>query len=283
MTGQQVVEITDEQVEAFWRDGALCLRQVFGDWVEPMRVAIDEALATPGPIAVDTARDDYAPTGVARERSFYIEQGVWNRHPAFERFVTESPALAIGARLLRSARVNLFFDQLFVKEPSSDDQRTPWHQDLPYWPIQGHQVLSVWVTFDPVTLDTGAVQYVRGSHEWGRSFRPSNFGHRHQQFRGLAGETIPDIDADRDSYDILAWDLEPGDCLVHHGMTVHGAYGNSSASRRRRAYSVRWTGDDVVWDPRPDVLEKIPPMTPLPIPLAAGDPLDCDAFPRLWP
>ena len=277
------VEIGDEQVVSFWRDGALCLRGEFDAWVDPMRAAIDDALAHPGPIAVDTAREDYAPTGLPETRSFYIEQGVWNRLPAFERFVRESPALAIGARLLGGSKVNLFFDQLFVKEPSSDDQRTPWHQDLPYWPIRGHQVLSVWVPLDPVTLDTGAVQYVRGSHEWGRSFRPSNFGHRHQQFRGMEGETIPDIDADRDAYDILTWDLEPGDCLVHHGMTVHGAAGNSSPTRRRRAYSVRWTGDDVVWDPRADVLEKIPPMTPVPIPLAAGDPLDCAAFPRLWP
>ena len=283
MTVPPARDISDEQVEEFWRDGALCLRQAFAGWVGPMRVAVDEAMADPGPLAVDTARDDYAPVGRRPERSFYVEQGVWNRHPAFERFVTASPALAIGARLLGGTKVNLFFDQLFVKEPSSDDQRTPWHQDLPYWPIRGRQVLSVWVTLDPVTLDTGAVQYVRGSHEWGRSFRPSNFGHRHQQFRGMEGETMPDIDADRAAYDILAWDLEPGDCLVHHGMTVHGAYGNSSPTQRRRAYSVRWTGDDVVWDPRPDVLAKIPPMTPRPITLEAGDPLDSEAFPRLWP
>lgn len=51
--------------------------------------------------------------------------------------------------------------------------------------------------------------------------------------------------------ELLTWDMEPGDCLVHHSFAVHGAPGISSQSGRRRAYATRWFGEDVRFDPRP--------------------------------
>jgi ectoine hydroxylase-related dioxygenase (phytanoyl-CoA dioxygenase family) len=121
---------------------------------------------------------------------------------------------------------------------------------------------------------------VKGSHLWGQRFTPTDFGSE-RAVRGIAGAPTPDIDASPDSFEILSWDLEPGDCLVHHGMAMHGAPGNRSGGVRRRAHSIRFTGDDVRWDPRPGILENIPLMTTLPLSLAPGDRLTCAAFPLL--
>jgi hypothetical protein len=52
-------------------------------------------------------------------------------------------------------------------------------------------------------------------------------------------------------FELLTWDMEPGDCLVHHSFAVHGAPGISTQSERRRAYATRWFGEDVRFDPRP--------------------------------
>ena len=52
-------------------------------------------------------------------------------------------------------------------------------------------------------------------------------------------------------FELLTWDMEPGDCLVHHSFAVHGAPGISTQSGRRRAYATRWFGEDVDFDPRP--------------------------------
>ena len=150
--------VAERDVEQFWHDGAICLRGLFRDWIEPMRSAIEEVLEAPGPLAQNPARPDYRPVGQERARSFHIELGVWNRHPRFRAFALESPAVEIADRLLRSEQVNLFFDQLFVKEPDSVEQRTPWHQDQAYWPIAGDQVVSVWVPFDPVSQENGGLQ-----------------------------------------------------------------------------------------------------------------------------
>lgn len=273
----------DEEVAAFWRDGAICLRGAFAGWVDELGAYIEEALDEPGPLAAELGEPGLRPIGRRSADSYFVEQGVWNHHAGFERFARESPSLAIAHRLLASSKVNLFFDQLFVKEPGSPEQRTPWHQDLPYWPIRGRQVLSVWVTVDPVTDGTGALRYVRGSHDSTGFYRPYSFGKVTKPVRGVDGELMPDIEVEAAAghLDLLTWDLEPGDCLVHHGMTVHGSPGNASVATRRRAYSLRWTGDDVTWDPRPGVLERIPLMTSRALVLQPGDPLDSEAFPRL--
>ena len=68
--------------------------------------------------------------------------------------------------------------------------------------------------------------------------------------------------------------MEPGDCTVHHGLTVHGAPGNASTSRKRRAYVMRWAGDDATYHPRPNLQRKLHEPG-----IAPGGMLDCDLFP----
>ena len=56
---------------------------------------------------------------------------------------------------------------------------------------------------DPVTLATGGLEYVRGSHDWNCVFHPESFRPdpvRSAQMASLAVE-ISDIDAARDKYD----------------------------------------------------------------------------------
>jgi len=268
----------DREVDQFWRDGAVCLSGLFDpEWVAALRAATDAAIAKPGPLATGRTED--------QNKSFYIELGLWSAHEAFRRFVFDSPAPAIARRFLRTDRLNLFFDQLFVKEPGAQN-KTPWHQDQPYWPVRGRQVLSIWFAMDPVTLATGGIEYVRGSHDWNRVFHPESFRNDPVQAARMAkleGEKLPDIDAGRDQYEILSWDMQPGDILIHHGMSVHGAPTNSSSTLRRRGYSVRWTGDDARWDPRPGILETIPGPSLLAMPTHPGSVMDCEAFPVLRP
>jgi len=266
--------VTDQEVERFWQDGAICLHGLFdADWVTSLQDATAAAMANPGKLATGRSSADH--------QTFYVELDLWSAHAAFHDFVFESPAAAIARRFLRTGKMNLFFDQLFVKAPGAQN-KTPWHQDQPYWPVHGRQVLSTWFAMDPVTLATGGLEYVRGSHDWNRVFHPESFRPdpaRAAQMAGLGGEKIPDIDAARDKYDCLSWDMQPGDVLIHHGMCIHGAPANSSRDTPRRGYAVRWTGDDARWDPRPGILETIPGPSLLPMPTEWGGPMDSEAFP----
>ena len=51
-------------------------------------------------------------------------------------------------------------DQVFAKAPG-EGSRTGWHNDLPYWPLKGWQVLTVWVSLDPITRENGALEFIR--------------------------------------------------------------------------------------------------------------------------
>ena len=95
--------------------------------------------------------------------------------PAFHAFCTRSPLPEIAAALLGRSQVNLFYDQLFVKEPDTPN-RTRWHNDQPYWAIRGRQVLSFCIAFDRNTADNGRVEFLRGSRKWNRWFQPEVFG-----------------------------------------------------------------------------------------------------------
>lgn len=262
--------ITDEEVDAFWRDGAICLRGPFdADWVEHMRAAVEDDLENPGPLA-----REYAKKG----GRFLGDIGAWSVKPGLRRFVEESPAAEIAARLLKSTKINFLYDHLFVKEPGTVEP-TPWHQDGPYWPVHGDKVLSIWLALDDVTLESSGMEYVRGSHRWGREYQPVSFAGDKKMYSMLPGEQVPDVEAHRADYEILSWEMQPGDCLIHHFMTVHGSRGNTTTTRRRRAYATRWTGDGVVFAPR----DGQAPISVTPPTVRPGEPLDSAVFPRLWP
>src|SRR6185436_19604353 len=85
------------------------------------------------------------------------------------------------------------------------------------------------------------------------------------RFSVAGHEPCPDFFVQRDNPDLrfLSWDLEPGDVVCHHPLTVHGAEGNPRGARRV-GVSVRYLGRDVVWDPRPGTVtpEGSPELVP---------------------
>jgi ectoine hydroxylase-related dioxygenase (phytanoyl-CoA dioxygenase family) len=251
-------------VRAYQEDGIVCLRGMFdADTVAVLRAAADRDMVDPGPMAHDVTRD-----GTGR---FFADTFVWQHLPELRRFVFDSASADIAGALLRSARVNLLFDQFLVKMPGTS-KPTLWHHDEPYWPVAGTQICTMWIALDAVTKATGAVEYVCGSHRWGQRFKAVSFRDSNLYKEDLP--PVPDIDAMRDELSFVQFEMQPGDCTVHHGRTLHGAPGNSSTSMKRRAYIVRWMGEDVRYNPRPN----LQPMLRDPG-IAPGAPLDCELFP----
>ena len=162
----------------------------------------------------------------------------------------------MAGQLMRSHRAQFFHEHAFCKEPGTQ-RATPWHQDLPYYCVEGTKTVSLYVSLDEVPAEV-AVRFVRGSHRWGRLFYPRVFlDGADFNTDDDAMEAIPDIDAHPEDYEILAWDLAPGDVIAFDFRTLHG----TTAGRvegRRRALSTRWLGDDVTYCRRPG--ETSPPF-----------------------
>ncbi|MCY1356743.1 Phytanoyl-CoA dioxygenase (PhyH) [compost metagenome] len=172
--------------------------------------------------------------------------------------------------------VRFFYDQMFVKEHGTDAP-TPWHQDLSFWPIRGEQICSFWIPCDPVNRENSGLLYVKGSHKWPQRFKAISPDYVAAIIDDDMDD-IPDINAHPERYELLDWDMQPGDILMFHPLTLHGSYGNQSRLRRRRALALRWTGDDVVY---------VPSAKRMPIHFehasVPGGPLRGAAFPRILP
>jgi ectoine hydroxylase-related dioxygenase (phytanoyl-CoA dioxygenase family) len=274
-------QITPDEIAAYERDGAAVVRDVVPrEWIEVMREAIERILNDPGAASVE-----YTPQG--NKGRYYGDFFVWMRDPDFKRFILESPMPELAVQVMRSKTAHFFYDQLLVKEPGTIEP-TPWHQDLPYWPVRGQHILSLWVPFDVANLESGVVQYIKGSHKWGKMYAPETFG-KDTGFAEIFAkgglEPLPDFEAMRDDLDILHWDVGPGDVILHHPLTVHYAAGNASATGRRRGLALRYLGDDAEFDGRPGTfVENQKVMALLPgFDMKDGDHFSDPLFPQAWP
>jgi ectoine hydroxylase-related dioxygenase (phytanoyl-CoA dioxygenase family) len=121
------------------------------------------------------------------------------------------------------------------------------------------------------------MQYVRGSHRDGKLYQPNVFVSQ-TPLPGAQGEPLPDIEGHMADYDIVHFDVEPGDVIVHHYRTIHGAGGNHSRYQVRRAASLRYCGDDIRFRARPWAPRQLHHTHQL----SDGDPLGGPDFPVVW-
>mgnify|MGYP000402576292 CR=1 FL=1 len=125
---------------------------------------------------------------------------------------------------------------VLVKEPGADVP-TPWHQDQPYYCVDGTDTVSLWIPLDSVPRER-TLEFVAGSHKSGKYYRPERFNKTAlNENDGL--EPVPDIDNNRDKFNVLGWALEPGDAVAFNYLTLHGAPANKSKVDQRRAFSLR--------------------------------------------
>src|ERR1700734_800627 len=140
----------EEAVAAFARDGVVCVRQV----LRADEVAGGAVLAGPGPLAqVASGADDPG--------AFFEDFRRWQEIPQIERLARHSRVPAAAAALMATQQLRFYHDHILVKEAATT-QRTPWHQDQPYYNVDGHGV-SAWIAVDPVP-EGGSLELLAGSH-----------------------------------------------------------------------------------------------------------------------
>lgn len=135
-----------------------------------------------------------------------------------------------------------------------------------------------WTTVDHVAADNGML-YIRGSHHSRTIFKPNAFVSQ-APLPGADGLMLPDIEGHLDEFDVVQFDVEPGDVVVHRYRLIHGARGNRSRYQVRRTLSARYCGDDILIKMRPAAPAQLHLKEPLVEGARLGDVLQMDA-PRL--
>ncbi len=260
------VQITSEQVETYQRDGVVLVKGLFKDWVQMIRAGIDRNMTEPGPYASENLKE-------GEDGRFFDDYCNWTRIPEFEEVIRHSQVARVAAQLMGSNRVQMFHDHVLVKEPGTS-KPTPWHQDSPYYFVDGEKTISFWSPMDHVK--EASLRCVAGSHNWEKPVLPTRWLSEEDFF---AGEDIymPVPDPDAEGMPVVEFEMEPGDAVAFNYKTLHGARGNNSTTRRR-AFSLRLVGDDARYVERPG------PTSP-PFPghdMSPGQKLREDWFPTIY-
>lgn len=260
--------LSAEEIRRYQEDGVVMIRQA----IDPNWLKLIES-------GLEKARREMSLQGrfMSRKTAGYqMDTFLWKHVDEIRDAIYYGPFAHWAQQLMGSEQVRFFYDQMFVKEPGTDAP-TPWHQDLSFWPIRGEQITSFWIPLDPVTRESSGLMYVRGSHQWPQRFKAISPDY----VAAIIDEQmddIPDINAKPEQYELLDWEMQPGDILMFHPLTLHGSYGNQHRTRSRRALALRWTGDDVVWAPSAKRMPVHFRHESQP-----GGPLRGAAFPRILP
>ena len=264
--------LNDSNIEDYRNSGVIVLRGILNDWIEILQRGVERNLKEPGEFAREYV-------GEGESGRFFGDYCNWNRIEEYREFLFESPCASMAAELMESDQVRLFHEHILIKEPGTD-KSTPWHHDQPYYCVNGRKLCSFWIPLDPVPVET-CPEFVSGSHNWGQWFIPRRFIGTDYENEDPSLVPVPDIDAHREDYDIISWELEPGDAIAFHSLTLHSAPPNISATKRRRGFSARWLGDDAIYAKRSGVIS--PPFPGLEDRLQEGDPMEAEEFPVVWP
>jgi len=270
MIGKTMSVISQTDVATYANDGVLLIKSLLTrNEVSDLREGIDVNISNPSSRA-QVASDENDP-------GWFLEDFcTWQENPAYQRVIFESDISEVAAKLMCSKEVRLFHDHMLVKKKGTL-QKTPWHQDQPYYNIEGMQNISFWIPVDPVPLEW-SLEFVAGSHQdtW---YMPRTFLKKQAKwFQEGELKELPEIEANPDKFRVLSWALEPGDALVFHMLTLHAGAG---AGALRRVFSLRLIGDDIRYAPRS--WKTSPEFPRLSDQLRAGAPMNHEFFPLIWP
>jgi len=272
--------LTNKEVDIYHRDGVVQLKSMFDkDWIELLNKGLDINCKSPTEQSRIWNKNNLGHT-------MFYDSLAWRKIKEYKKFIFNSPAAEICGQLMKSTTVNFFFDAVFVRSAGTKFE-TPWHQDEPYWSIEGYDACTLWMPLVPVK-EKNCLSFVPGSHRIKTVFNQKNFGeltgHPKDQvdFSKVADEEFPDIDANLDRFAVISWELQPGDCIAFNGRTMHGGSGKLDNDTNLRVFTTKWLGDDARIKFRNYGMD--PDFSSLMIKkgLKSGDRPDTDLYPKIW-
>ena len=99
------------------------------------------------------------------------------------------------------------------------------HQDNYYWNLVSPNALTIWIAIDKANKKNGSLDYLLKSHK-------KLYKHEASYMPG-SSQKLMDIKKLKKKFETKSFNLNPGDCLIHHSQVVHGSKKNLSKFNRR--------------------------------------------------
>jgi ectoine hydroxylase-related dioxygenase (phytanoyl-CoA dioxygenase family) len=257
--------IDTNNIKDYQDNGVVVLRGIFKDWIPVLRTGAEYNAQHPGPRALFHDKNE----------GLFLEDFCRQDIPEYKDFVYNSPLGAIAAQLMKSRSAQFFHDH-YLHKAANSGLATPWHQDMPYYCVEGEQTVSFWIPLASRNKDI-SLKCVAGSHKLPAEIRPTRWSSEDSFYEDdTQFMDLPDID--NGEYDIKAWAMQPGDVVAFNFKTIHSANRNS-ANTVNQTLSFRLVGDDARFIQRPG---RTSPDFP-DINQQKGERLREDWFPFVWP
>lgn len=255
-----IKKLTDEQVRYYRENGFVQIDGMLSaEEVEELREYLDETMSVQNGRSTQTAA-----SGDLYYRVLNQRVNTWRDHGGMARFVL-SRRFAEAARQLSGANgLRLFHDHALLKMPQ-DSKPTPWHQDLPYWPMNEPGALSIWIALDDVDEHNGCLMLVPKTQTI-KNLKSIDLVHPEDIFSDEGAK-----DVDRNTAAIVR--MKAGSCSFHDGLTFHYAHPNRT-DKPRRALAIVYMPDGTTYSGANHVCTDG-------LGLAKGDVLAGGLFPRL--
>ena len=258
--------LSKKQIKNYQKDGVLIVKDIFKDWIEPLRNGFQKVLENPSKHGRENVDDNNG--------RFFEDYCNWERIKEFKDCISNSLGAQIVAEATNSKSIQIFHEHIFIKEPGTN-KVTPWHQDMPYYCVDGNDTGSFWIPLDEVDKENN-LKLILGSHQWSKLIRPTKWSNNQSWYKeNSCFMDLPKIEKFKN--DILIPELNLGDAVLFNFKTVHSSTGNNTL-KSRRAFSMRFIGDDVRYMNRGGATS--PPFDG--INLKSGDLMREDWFPRIF-
>ena len=233
--------VTDNEREAFRRDGYVHLRGVLDD-AEIAEVDAIYNRFLRREISVDgkdfndmtTGEHGTDPSGYAIVNVMLPRKYL----PSLQGSIYEQRAHSIAEQLCGEG-MTIDFDQFLAKHPGRADAVFGWHQDQAYWiDTDDRRTATCWLAVDDTSLENGCMQFLPGSnHQPVRPHRPLH------EDRTKSHTLITDLLPGESTVPVF---IKRGDITVHSEGVLHGSGGNTSVDNWRRAYIIALRSTDTV-------------------------------------
>ncbi|MCL6633589.1 MAG: phytanoyl-CoA dioxygenase family protein [Alicyclobacillus herbarius] len=252
--------LTQEHVDFYQANGFVQVNGVLSsDELEELRGYLDEVMQDASSKSVQT---DVA--GGLYYRVLNQRVNTWRDHGGMAKYSFHPRFATMARRLAGVDGIRFFHDHALWKMPG-DSKPTPWHQDLPYWPMEETRALSIWIALDDVDKTNGCMMFIPKSHRVG-TFKGISLTDPEDLFEYAKG-----TGADKEKPVIAR--MRAGSCTFHSGLTFHYAHANRTA-KPRRALAIIYIPDGTVYNGKKHVVTDGAGLAP-------GEPFRGGLFPRL--
>jgi hypothetical protein len=295
-------DLTNAEVEQFARDRVIHVTGILSAaWIKRIADVVDAQTQS---------------TGLQS-----MKANAWHTDDGMHRIIMNCPVAHIAQQVLDGLSpaidpeprghlkpVRFFYDQMFVKHPLAEPDlpgkeaeeeagedaqghlgNTPWHHDITFWPVDGEQIVSVWIALDETNPQNGGLEFVPGSSDFEDRYQAigvDDGGRRPFSSNTLkalpainsatTGETNGDLSA-------ISFDMLAGDVLIFDAKILHGAPPNLS-SGSRRGLALRYLGSDVVFaDDKYGQQTSMAPFDCYDESLSNGDKVEGYVYPQILP